>query len=72
MSEPPLSPWQVRLLLLTAALSSGVALALEMLLVSQAGYLTGDAALATGLVVGVFLAAMGLGAWLSQYLAGGP
>jgi spermidine synthase len=72
MSEPPLSPWQVRLLLLTAALSSGVALALEMLLINQASYLTGDAALATGLVVGVFLAAMGLGAWLSQYLASGP
>lgn len=71
MSEVRLSPWQARLLLLTATLSSGVALALEMLLISQASYLTGDAALATGVVVGVFLAAMGLGAWLSQYLASG-
>jgi spermidine synthase len=61
----------VRLLLLTAAISSCVGLALELLLVTQASYLVGDVALATGVVVGVFLAAMGLGAWLSQFLATG-
>lgn len=65
-AEAPLSPAQQRLLLLTAAFSSAVGLVLELLLVTQASYLTGDAALATGMVVGTFLAAMGLGAWLSQ------
>lgn len=69
--EARLSPAQVRLLLLTAAVSSCVGLALELLLVTQASYLVGDVALATGVVVGVFLAAMGLGAWLSQFLATG-
>lgn len=60
---------QLRVLLLTAAVSSCTGLALEMLLVTQASYLVGDAALATGVVVGTFLAAMGLGAWLSQFIA---
>lgn len=68
-----LSPRQVRLLLATAALSSCVGLVLELLLATQASYLVGDTALATGVVIGTFLAAMGWGAWLSQYLArGGP
>ncbi|SBO42052.1 membrane protein of unknown function [Cyanobium sp. NIES-981] len=67
-----LSPAQVRLLLLSAALSSAVGLVLQLLLVTQASYLAGDAALATGVVVGTFLAAMGLGAWLSQFVAVGP
>lgn len=73
LPSPPrrFTPLQVRLLLLTAAISSAVGLALELLLITQASYLIGDAALATGLVVGVFLAAMGLGAWLSQFLATG-
>jgi spermidine synthase len=65
----PLRRSQQRLLLLTAAFSSAVGLVLELLLVTQASYLTGDAALATGMVVGTFLAAMGLGAWLSQGIA---
>ena len=64
-----LSSRQVRLLLATAALSSCVGLVLELLLATQASYLVGDTALATGVVIGTFLAAMGLGAWLSQYLA---
>jgi spermidine synthase len=62
----PLSRAQERLLLATAGLSSAVGLVLELLLVTQASYLMGDAALATGVVVGTFLAAMGLGAWCSQ------
>lgn len=64
-----LAPRQVRLLLATAALSSCVGLVLELLLATQASYLVVDTALATGVVIGTFLAAMGLGAWLSQYLA---
>lgn len=71
MNDPVITPLQVRLLLFTAAVSSCVGLALELLLITQASYLLGDATLATGLVVGVFLAAMGLGAWLSQFLATG-
>lgn len=70
-AAPRFSAAQVRLLLLTAAISSAVGLVLELLLVTQASYLVGDAALATGVVVGTFLAAMGLGAWLSQFLATG-
>ncbi len=64
-----LSPLQVRVLFATAALSSAVGLVLELMLVTQASYLLGDAALATGVVIGTFLAAMGLGAWLSQFVA---
>ena len=71
MNAAPLAAGQVRLLLLSAALSSAAGLVLELLLVTQASYLAGDAALATGVVVGTFLAAMGLGAWLSQFLATG-
>ncbi len=71
VAVPPFSRLQVRVLLATAALSSSVGLVLELLLVSQASYLLGDAALATGVVVGTFLAAMGLGAWLSQFVGGG-
>jgi len=68
----PLTASQVRLLLATAAVSSCVGLVLELLLATQASYLVGQTALATGVVVGTFLAAMGLGAWLSQYVGGGP
>ncbi|MFL0781920.1 MAG: hypothetical protein AB8E74_08045, partial [Prochlorococcus sp.] len=71
-AKTAITPLQVRLLLLTAAISSAVGLVLELLLVTQASYLVGDATLATGVVVGTFLAAMGLGAWLSQFLATGP
>ena len=42
------------------------------MVVTQATYLVGDATLATGVVVGTFLAAMGLGGWASQFLAIGP
>ena len=66
-----LTPLQVRVLLATAALSSSVGLVLELMLATQASYLLGDAALATGVVIGTFLAAMGLGAWLSQFVVGG-
>lgn len=69
---PPLTPVQVRVLLAAAALSSSVSLVLELMLATQASYLLGDHALATGVVIGTFLAAMGLGAWLSQFLAVGP
>ena len=64
-----ISATQVRVLLVSAMVSSAVGLVLELLLVTQASYLSGDATLATGVVVGTFLAAMGLGAWLSQFLA---
>ena len=66
-----LTPLQVKALLATAALSSAVGLVLELLLVTQATYLLGNATLATGVVVGTFLAAMGLGAWASQFIGAG-
>ena len=47
---------QVRVLLVTAMVSSAVGLVLELLLVTEASYLAGDATLATGVVVGSFLA----------------
>ena len=62
---------QARLLLFTVCLSSAVSLVFELMVVTQATYLVGDATLATGVVVGTFLAAMGLGGWVSQFLATG-
>ena len=63
-----LGPLQVRVLLVTAMVSSATGLVLELLLVAQ-DYLMGDATLATGVVVGTFLAAMGLGAWFTEFIA---
>ena len=54
-----IAPSQVRVLLVTAMLSSAAGLILELLLVTQASYLAGNATVATGVVVGTFLAAMG-------------
>ena len=54
---------QWRLLLLTTAVSSSCGLAAELLLGTLASYLVGNQALAYGVAVGVFLAAMGLGAY---------
>ena len=69
INQHRIGPTQVRVLLVSAMVSSAVGLVLELLLVTQASYLVGDATLATGVVVGTFLAAMGLGAWLTQFLA---
>ena len=66
-----ITPVQLRLLLFTVCLSSAVSLVFELMVVTQATYLVGDATLATGVVVGTFLAAMGLGGWVSQFLATG-
>ncbi|AFY65391.1 polyamine aminopropyltransferase [Geitlerinema sp. PCC 7407] len=60
---------QWRLLLLTTAVSSSCGLAAELLLGTLASYLVGNQALAYGVAVGVFLAAMGLGAYLSRFVA---
>ncbi|ERN40573.1 putative spermidine synthase with an N-terminal membrane domain protein [Rubidibacter lacunae KORDI 51-2] len=60
---------QQRLLLLAAAVSSAVGLAAELLLGTLASYLVGNQALAYGIAVGGFLAAMGLGSYLSQFVA---
>jgi spermidine synthase len=57
--------------LAAAALSSSVGLAAELLLGTLASYLVGNTALAYGVAIGGFLAAMGLGAYLSQLLARG-
>lgn len=60
---------QRNLLLLTAAASSSCGLAIELLLGTLASYLVGNQALAYGVAVGGFLAAMGLGAYLSRFVA---
>ena len=62
---------QRRWLLLTAAVSSGCGLAAELLLGTLTSYLVGAQALAYGVAVGGFLAAMGLGAYLSRFVATG-
>jgi len=60
---------QRNLLLLAAAISSGCGLATELLLGALTGYLVGNASLAHGVAVGGFLAAMGIGSYLSQFVA---
>ena len=64
-----LTKQQRQLLLLTAAVSSGCGLAAELLLGTLTSYLVGAQALAYGVAVGGFLASMGLGAYLSRFVA---
>ncbi|MEO0868180.1 MAG: polyamine aminopropyltransferase [Cyanobacteria bacterium J06642_11] len=63
-----LSRKQFWLLLATAAVSSSCGLAAELLLGTLASYLVGNQALAYGVAVGGFLAAMGIGSYLSQFI----
>lgn len=63
-----LSQKQFRLLLATAAVSSSCGLAAELLLGTLASYLVGNQALAYGVAVGGFLAAMGIGSYVSQFV----
>lgn len=65
---PTLSERQCNILLLAAAVSSACGLAIELLLGTLASYLVGNQALSYGLAVGGFLAAMGLGSYLSQFI----
>ena len=64
-----LSRDQRLLLLAAAAVSSSCGLAVELLLGTLASYLVGNHALAFGVSVGVFLAAMGIGSYLSRFIA---
>ncbi len=68
-SKAHFSRRQRRLLLVTAAISSSCSLAVELLLGTLASYLVGNQALSYGVAVGGFLAAMGLGAYLSRFIA---
>lgn len=68
-SIPSLKPDQRWLLMIAAAVSSICGLAVELLLGTLASYLVGNQALSYGISVGVFLAAMGLGSYLSQFIA---
>ncbi|MEL7512121.1 MAG: polyamine aminopropyltransferase [Cyanobacteria bacterium J06554_3] len=72
VSSTHLTRQQRHLLLLTAAVSSGCGLAAELLLGTLTSYLVGAQALAYGVAVGGFLAAMGLGAYLSRFVAASP
>jgi spermidine synthase len=69
MTAPALSRRQIRWLLAAAAVSSSCGLAAELLLGTLASYLVGNQALAYGVAVGGFLAAMGLGAYFSGFIA---
>ncbi|MEM1427169.1 MAG: spermidine synthase, partial [Cyanobacteria bacterium P01_H01_bin.130] len=60
---------QRSIVLLAAAASSACGLATELLLGGLTSYLIGDHALAYGVAVGGFLAAMGVGSYLSQFVA---
>ncbi|MBE9033456.1 polyamine aminopropyltransferase [filamentous cyanobacterium LEGE 11480] len=57
------------MLLAAAAVSSACGLAIELLLGTLASYLVGNQALAFGIAIGGFLAAMGLGSYLSRFVA---
>ncbi|NJP10798.1 MAG: spermidine synthase [Leptolyngbyaceae cyanobacterium RU_5_1] len=70
MKESRLTRRQRYLLLITAAVSSSCGLAVELLLGTLASYLVGNQALSYGVAVGGFLAAMGVGAYLSRFVAG--
>lgn len=63
---------QRQLLLLAAAVSSSCGLALELLLGTLASYLVGNQALAYGVALGGFLAAMGIGSYVSRFIAVDP
>lgn len=67
--KPALSRIQKNLLLIATAVCSGCGLAAELLLGTLASYLVGNQALSYGLAVGGFLAAMGIGAYLSRFIA---
>ena len=69
MMHSSLSRDQRLLLLAAAAVSSSCGLAVELLLGTLASYLVGNHALAFGVSVGVFLAAMGIGSYLSRFIA---
>ncbi|NES82430.1 MAG: polyamine aminopropyltransferase [Moorea sp. SIO2B7] len=64
-----LKPRQRHLLLLAAAISSSCGLAVELLFGTLASYLVGNQALAYGVAVGGFLAAMGIGSYLTRFIA---
>lgn len=63
-----MTKYQRNLLLITAGVSSACGLAAELLLGTLASYLVGNQALAYGVSVGVFLAAMGIGSFLTQFI----
>ena len=69
ISSYSLNKTQRRFLLIAAAVSSGCGLAVELLLGTLASYLVGNQALAYGIAIGGFLAAMGAGSYLSQFIA---
>jgi spermidine synthase len=60
---------QKRSLLMAASVSSATGLAVELLLGTLASYLMGNQALAYGIAVGGFLAAMGVGSYFSRFIA---
>jgi len=65
----PLKRHQQYTLLTATAVSSSCGLAIELLLGTLTSYLIGNQALSYGVAVGGFLAAMGIGSYLSRFIA---
>ena len=63
-----MTKYQRNLLLIAASVSSATGLAAELLLGTLATYLVGNQVLAYGVAVGVFLAAMGIGSYFTQFI----
>ncbi len=66
--EPPARKAAVSLLLLTVLVIATCGLVYELLASTLASFVLGDAVTQYSTVIGVYLSAMGLGAWLSRYV----
>jgi len=62
------APYRPSILLFAAAVGAMSGIVYELLLASLASYLVGATVVVFSLTVGLFLAAMGLGAWLSRFV----
>ena len=60
--------WERLILLFSVFVVGGCGLLYELINGAVASYLVGDTVTQYSLVIGVFLAAMGLGAWVTQWI----
>jgi spermidine synthase len=70
MAETPVRKATASLLLLTVLVIATCGLVYELLASTLASFVLGDAVTQYSTVIGVYLSAMGLGAWLSRYVRG--
>ncbi len=69
-AAPPMRKATASLLLLTVLVIATCGLVYELLASTLASFVLGDAVTQYSTVIGVYLSAMGLGAWLSRYVTG--